>query len=77
MFRLLLDENLPTQLTVLLRAQGFDVIHVRDAGPDDKIPDPRPTIRYWPTHSWKIASVLRSTATCTVFSPRPVRKPHP
>jgi predicted nuclease of predicted toxin-antitoxin system len=41
MSRLLLDENLPTQLTVLLRAQGFDVVHVRDAGlrsaPDEKI----------------------------------------
>jgi predicted nuclease of predicted toxin-antitoxin system len=41
MFRLLLDENLPTQLTVPLRAHGFDVIHAREAGlrsaPDDKI----------------------------------------
>jgi len=41
MFRLLLDENLPAQLAVLLRARGFDVVHVREAGlrsaPDDEI----------------------------------------
>jgi len=41
MFRRLLDENLPAQLTPLLREYGFDVIHVRDAGlrsaPDDRI----------------------------------------
>jgi predicted nuclease of predicted toxin-antitoxin system len=41
MFRLLLDENLPAQLTPLLREFGFDVIHVRDAGlrsaPDERI----------------------------------------
>ncbi len=41
MFRLLLDENLPAQLTPQLRQRGFDVIDVRDAAlrsaPDDKI----------------------------------------
>lgn len=41
MFRLLLDENLPAQLAVLLWSRGFDVLHVRAAGlrsaPDDKI----------------------------------------
>jgi predicted nuclease of predicted toxin-antitoxin system len=41
MFRLLLDENLPAQLTPLLRERGFDVIDVRAAGlrsaSDDKI----------------------------------------
>jgi predicted nuclease of predicted toxin-antitoxin system len=41
MFRLLLDENLPGQLTPLLRERAFDAIDVRDAGlrsaPGDKI----------------------------------------
>jgi predicted nuclease of predicted toxin-antitoxin system len=41
MFRLLLDENLPAQLTPLLSELGLDVIHARDAGlrsaPDEKI----------------------------------------
>ena len=32
MYRLLLDENLPVQAAALLRAGGFDAVHLREIG---------------------------------------------
>jgi predicted nuclease of predicted toxin-antitoxin system len=32
MYRLLLDENLPTHLALVLRSRGFDVLHAREIG---------------------------------------------
>jgi predicted nuclease of predicted toxin-antitoxin system len=41
MFRLLLDENLPTQAAAVLRSGGFDAVHAREVGlrsaPDEAI----------------------------------------